>query len=94
MFLHHLQKVFGQSGHAKEQPRKQLVLRSLRLRTRTETCTPVEGFLKGFSGLQLLFIEQRGRDLVPWEFSLSCLDHHLDTLVHLYIGLGEDIDAL
>ncbi len=82
------------SGHAKQRPRNQLVLRSLRLRTGGEKCASVEGFLQSFAGLQLLLIEQRGHDDDPWEFGLSCLDHHLDTLVHLYIGLGNDFDAV
>ncbi|KAK5172588.1 uncharacterized protein LTR77_002708 [Saxophila tyrrhenica] len=50
------------------------------------TSPSMEAFLASFGGLELLLLE-----VEHWyELDLNVLERHLDTLVHLYIGLGFD----
>jgi len=69
------------------------VLRSLRYRCDELTyfsksgITVLSTFLRSFSGLELLLIQ----DDQPDDFDVASLDRHFDTLVHLYIGLGLDL---
>lgn len=55
-------------------------------RTTNADMTDVEMFLRSFSGLELLLID----DCYAEDFDLSCLKNHAPTLAHLLIAIGAD----